>query len=287
MFKKSRILIFCIVVLSGVLLFSCSQYRKVLKSPDIKLKYSTAVALYEKGDYHRAMQLFDELLIYYRGTDTSEKINYYYAYCYYGEGDFLQAGYYFTKYTSTFPTSKYAEECNYMSAYCQYLFSPEYGLDQTITIDAIKQLQLFINQYPKSTRVAKCNELIDELRSKLELKTYENARLYYRIQSYQAAYIAFKNVLKDYPDTKYKEEAYFYMLSSSYRYAMNSVEAKKKERLEMAREAYNSLNATFPSSVYSKDAKAIMKNIEKELAKYSGNNNSEIPLTKETKTKKS
>lgn len=263
-----RISIVCISLLASVLMISCGQYRKVLKSSDIKLKYSTAVTLYEKGDYHRAMQLFDELLIYYRGTDTSEKINYYYAYCYFGEEDYLEAGYYFTKFTSTFPTSKYAEECTYMSAYCQYLYSPEYGLDQTISIDAIKQMQLFINQYPKSTRVAKCNEIIDELRYKLEKKEFETARLYYKIQSYQAAYIAFKNVLKDYPDTKHKEEVYFYMLSSSYLYAQNSIETKKKERLELARDAYISLTTTFPESGYSKEAKSIMKNIERELSKY-------------------
>ncbi|HOY33368.1 MAG TPA: outer membrane protein assembly factor BamD [Bacteroidales bacterium] len=268
MFKTSRITIFFVALLTGFILSSCGQYRKVLKSSDIGLKYSTAVTLYEKGDYHRAMQLFDELLIYYRGTDTSEKINYYYAYCYYGENDYLQAGYYFTKFTSTFPTSKYAEECEYMSAYCQYMYSPEYGLDQTISVDAIKQFQLFINQYPNSTRIAKCNEIIDELRYKLEKKEFEIARLYYKIEDYQAAYIAFKNVLRDYPETKHKEDAYYYMLSSSYLYAINSIETKKKERLELARDAYNSLNTAFPESGFGKEARSIMKNIEKELSKF-------------------
>lgn len=271
-----RISIVCISLLTGILLYSCGTFRKVLKSSDIKLKYSTAVTLYEKGDYHRAMQLFDELLVYYRGNDTSEKINYYYAYCYYGEEDYLEAGYYFTKFSSAFPTSKFAEECDYMSAYCQYLFSPEYGLDQTITLDAIKQFQLFINEYPQSTRVAKCNELIDELRYKLEKKEFETARLYYKIENYQAAYVAFKNVLKDYPDTKHKEDVYYYMLTSSYQYAINSIETKKRERLELARDAYNSLNTTFPESGYGKEAKSIMKNIEKELAKYSEKDKKQI-----------
>ena len=149
MFKNPRLLLVCIALLTVILAASCSQYKKVLKGTDIRLKYSTAVTLYEKGDFHRAMQLFDELLIYYRGTDTSEKINYYYAKCYFGDGDFLQAGFYFTKFTTTFPTSKYAEECQYMSAYCQYMYSPKYSLDQTISVDAIKEFQLFINAYTR------------------------------------------------------------------------------------------------------------------------------------------
>ena len=57
-----------------------------------------------------------------------------------------------------------------------------------------------------------------------------------------------------------------------------SRETKKKERLELSRDAYYSLNATFPESKYNKDAKSILKNIEKELAKYSGEDNkSDIP----------
>ncbi|MCK9612931.1 MAG: outer membrane protein assembly factor BamD [Bacteroidales bacterium] len=264
-FAKS--ITFCILLLAGLLLNSCSEYRKVVKSSDLRLKYKTALELYEKEDYHRAMQLFDELLIYYRGTDTSEKINFYYAYCYYGESDYLQAGYYFAKFAATFPASRYAEECNYMSAYCQYLYSPEYGLDQTITIDAIKQLQIFINSYPKSERIAKCNELIDELRGKLEKKAYEIAKLYFKIESYQSAFISFNNLLKDYPDTKFREDAYYYMLTSSFFYAQNSVERKKKERFELARDSYNSLLNAFPESKYLKDAKSVMKNIDKELLK--------------------
>jgi outer membrane protein assembly factor BamD len=289
MFKNPRLLIVCIALLSGIFMTSCSDYRKILKGTDIHQKYATAVKLYEKGDYHRAMTLFDELLIYYRGTDTSEKINYYYSYCYFGEGDFLQAGYYFTKFSSTFPTSKYAEECQYMSAYCQYMYSPKYSLDQTISIDAIKEFQLFINAYPKSDKVTKCNELIDELRGKLERKEFEIAKLYYKIENYESAVVAFKNLLKDYPDTKYKEAAYYYTLLSYYNYAMKSTESKKIERLNSAKDAYNALIATYPSSEYSKDSKAMMKTIEKEIQKITDRTAkvNDTEKTKETKKQKS
>lgn len=246
---------------------SCGGYRKVLKGSDIKLKYATAVELYEKDDFHRAMQLFDELLIYYRGTDTSEKINYYYANCYYGEGDFLEAGYYFAKYATTFPASKYAEEAKFMSAFCQYKYSPKYSLDQSITYESIKELQLFIDMYPESKRVAECNALIDELRRKLEQKTYEIARLYFKIENYESAVVSFKNLLKDYPDTQYKEEAYYYILLAGYSYAYNSIESKKNERFQAAKDAYNALMTTYPETKYSKDAKSILKNIEKEITK--------------------
>jgi outer membrane protein assembly factor BamD len=269
MFKNPRLFFVCFAVITVILTSSCSQYKKVLKGTDIKLKYTTAVTLYNKGDFHRAMQLFDELLIYYRGSDTSEMINYYYAQCYFGDRDFLQAGFYFTKFTSTFPTSKYAEECQYMSAYCQYMYSPKYNLDQTISIDAIKEFQMFINAYPKSDKVPKCNELIDELRGKLERKAFEIAKLYYKIESYQSAVIAFKNLLKDFPDSKYLEVSYYYILLSYYNYAMESVENKKLERFNNAKDAYNALISTFPNSNYDKDSRSVLKNIDREIQKLS------------------
>ncbi len=256
-----------VLILSMLAAVSCGSFRKVQRSSDIQLKYKTAVELYQKEDYNRALQLLDELLIYYRGNDTSEKINYYYAYCYFGQGDFIQAGYYFLKFTTMFPASQYSEECLYMSAYCQYLFSPDYSLDQTISLDAIQSLQYFIDRYPKSTRIEECNRLIDELRAKMEKKAYQIACLYYDTESYQAAVVAFKNLLREYPDTEYREDAYFYITKASYYYALNSIESKKAARLGLAMDAYNAFMAIFPESKYQKEINVFYKNINRELDK--------------------
>jgi outer membrane protein assembly factor BamD len=264
MFRKIALLLFVVAVMT---LVSCSQYKQLQKSNDIRAKYKAAVEYYQQEDYHRALQLLDELLIYYRGNDTSEKINYYYAYCYFGEQDYIQAGYYFLKFTTTFPSSQYSEECLYMSAYCQYLFSPEYSLDQTMSLDAVMQLQYFIDRYPNSSRIADCNKLIDEIRAKLELKSFQIAKLYLRTESYQAAVVAFKNLLREYPDTQYREEAYYYIVQASFKYALQSVETKKVTRLNMAVDAYNAFMAIFPESQYKKDVDALLKDINKELAK--------------------
>jgi outer membrane protein assembly factor BamD len=72
-------------------------------------------------------------------------------------------------------------------------------LDQENTLKAIESLQLFINLYPKSERVAEASKLIQNLRDKLEKKAFENAKLYfvtgaYDPSNYKSAIIAFKNV---------------------------------------------------------------------------------------------
>ena len=86
-----------------------------------------------------------------------------------------------------------------MGAYCNYLNSPDFTLDQTSTVDAIKDLQLFINMYPKSSRLSECNDLIDKLREKLESKDFRIAKLYFRMDDYSAAITSMNNILKDFP----------------------------------------------------------------------------------------
>ncbi|MDP2423321.1 MAG: outer membrane protein assembly factor BamD, partial [Bacteroidales bacterium] len=185
---------------------SCSKYQRLVKSTDYEEKYQMAMVFYEQTDYYRALQLFDQLLPFYRGTDRAERLSYYYAYAHYHQRDYVLGSFYFKRFAKTFPRSQFAEECAFMSAYCQYLDSPKHSLDQTNTNEAIKELQLFINMYPQSGRIEECNRLIDNLRAKLELKDMEIARLYFKMENYTAAITAFKNVLKAFPETRFREE---------------------------------------------------------------------------------
>lgn len=178
---------------------SCSKYQKLLKSTDNDLKYETAMDLFEKKDYNRALELFDLLQAVYRGTSRGEEIGFNMAYCYYYQKDYTLAAYYFKRHAQTYPNTPRAEEALFMNAYCYYLDSPRPSLDQANTHLAIKELQEFINTYPRSERVARSNELIDNLRDKLELKDFNIAMLYYRMRDYQAAITTFQNILKNTP----------------------------------------------------------------------------------------
>ncbi|MCX6273421.1 MAG: outer membrane protein assembly factor BamD [Bacteroidetes bacterium] len=258
MFKKAAFSLFClsILVLSG-----CNGYQKLLKSTDNTEKFEAAVKYYHKGDYDRALQLFDQIIPFFRGTDKAEQINYYIAQSYFQQQDYIMASYYFKSFAKNFPNSNLAEECMYMNAFCKYLDSPEYSLDQTNTFEAITEFQLFINMFPNSARVGKCNDIMDELRAKLERKDYEIGKLYYKMGDYQAAITSLKNVYKDFPDTKYKEDLLFLILKAYVSFAQNSVPAKQPERYKGAMEAYNTLVTFFPSTSYLREANQLKKSI--------------------------
>ncbi len=264
MFRKAKFLMVPIVAL--LLLSACtSDFKKAFKSNNADLKYSTAVEYYEKDDYVRAYQLFDQLLILYRGNSKAEEVYYYYAYCNYGMGDYLIAAYHFKNYTNTFKAGKHREEMAYMAAYCYYLESPVYKLDQTNTQRAIDELQLFVNRYPNSERLTECNELIQELRDKLERKSYETGKMYYKTSYYQAALVSFENTLNDFPDTEYREELMFLKLRAAYEIAINSVEVKKQERLEEAQIAYQEFYNEFPESQKLEEANKLLKRINNQM----------------------
>jgi len=255
--------------ISIVVLFvlaSCNSYQKLLKGSDNDLKYEKAISYYEAKDYYRALQLFDQLNAFFKGTDKAERIAYYYAYCYYNQDDYLMGNYYFKRFASGYPNSPYAEECAYMAAYCNYQESPRSNLDQTSTYDALKELQLFINKYPKSDKVARANELMDELRSKLEKKDYDIGMLYFNMDDYKASIQIFKNLVKDYPDSKHREEILYYILKSNYKYASKSIAVKRKERFTAAVESYDDLATSFPKSEYLKEARIMQKTAQKEIS---------------------
>jgi len=243
---------------------ACS-YQKILKSGSMDEKYDEAMKLYHQKDYSRALQLFDQLINVVRATDKSQRIYYYYAYCYYNQRDFTLGAYYFKRYTSSFPNTPEAEECAYMSAYCLFMNSPVYTLDQTNTYEALKELQLFVNSYPTSKRVPECNDLIDKLREKLAAKDLRIAKLYYRMEDFSAAIMCFNNILKEYPETKDKEEILFLTIKSYYKYAKESIEDKKKDRHSKTLQAYNEFISQYPESKFLNEANDLKARNQKEL----------------------
>lgn len=251
---------------------SCSQYQKLLKSQDYEQWYEKGMEYYNKEDYMRASALLGQLVSIYRGTDKAEIVMTTYANSLYGMKDYLTAGHYYREYVKTFPTGEKAEECQFKSAYCYYQMSPKPRLDQTDTDNAINEFQLFINMFPNSPRVGEATKIMDELRDKLVYKSYLNAKLYFDLgnylgNNYQSAVIAAQNSLKQFPDTKYREELSFLILDSKYIQAVNSVEEKKSDRFRDAVDEYYAFYNEFPESRFIKKAQKILQDSQKELSK--------------------
>ena len=264
MFRKAKILF----LIAGILIvsFGCNSYSKILKSGNNELKFDTGVDLYEKGDFNKALQFFDLLRAVYRGTEKGELLTYYTANCYFQTKDYNIAAYYYKQYVQMYPRNEKAEEAAFLSAYCNYLNSPRPSLDQTSTFMGLSELQLFIDMYPKSTKVPEAHRLMDDLRAKLETKDYNVSKLYYKMEDYQAAITSFENLLGDYPDTDYKEEVLYLITKAYYEYAEKSIFSKRDERYEKTVESYNNLKYLYPESKYLKSVENINEDARERLS---------------------
>ncbi|WP_428328706.1 outer membrane protein assembly factor BamD [Mucilaginibacter sp.] len=267
MFKKQLTLLTSVLAIIIITLGSCkSKFEKLKASNDNAKKYQAALKYYNKKDYTKALDLFETLVQRYRGQTQAEDLYYYYAYANYKLRDYTSARYHFKTFAETYPSSARAEECRFMAAYCYYLDSPIFSLDQENTSKAIESLQLFINLYPKSDRVAEASKLIQNLRDKLEQKAYANAKLYLTISDYQAAVIAFGNMLRDYPDTKYAEEIDFLTIKAQYEYADHSREYLQAVRYGQSLSYAQQFIEKYPTSKYLKDANGFKKLSENGIA---------------------
>jgi len=247
------------LVLVSLLLSSCGNYNKIVKSTDYEYKYKKAIEYYEDGDYTKAGTLLKDLVSIFRGTNRADKVYYYYAKCMIAQSDYLMAKHYFNSLVKEFPMSDHTEESYFMAGYCSYLMSPKARLDQQVTIEAIDALQLYVNLYPFNDRVDEANRLIDEMNNKLVYKAFLSARLYYDFGNYKASVIALNNCLTEFPDSKYREELKFMLLESKYNLAVGSVFEKRAERLSGALDEYFSFIDEFPDSKYKKDAEKFYK----------------------------
>ena len=259
------------------LLFSCKDsYNYVSRKGSLAKKLEYAKKFYEKSKFAKAQPLLEEIYPQYKGKIEAEAIYFMLANSHYKLHDYLLASYHFDNFTQLYPASTRVEECAFMHCICEFYKSYPPYLDQSITQAAIKQFQLFINNYPESKYMVQCNDHMDKLRVKLHHKAYSNAMLYYKIGDYKAATVAFSNAIKDYPDLPQKEEFEFLTVKAHYLYAKNSILKTQIERYTKALEASKDYYAenSQSKSAYNTDLKSLVtlindgiKKAEQELLK--------------------
>ena len=258
---------FVSIFLVFTFLVGCSDYSKIVKGTDYNLKYETAVDCYNNGDCFKSLPLFEELMSYFKMTDKGEDVYYYYAKTQFCLNDYYLAGYYFKRFSKNFPNSDRAEECSFNSAICYMKNSPDFYLDQSDTYKSIDEFQLFMNRYPQSPLVDSCNVLIKALRAKLELKSFEKSNLYFKMEKYRSAVIAFNSTLEQFPDTKYREKILFMIVKANYMFASNSIDKKKIERFEATIDSYLTFVDSFEKSDYLKTAESYYNSSLREIEK--------------------
>jgi outer membrane protein assembly factor BamD len=236
-----------------------NNFNKIQKSTDYTFKLQMAEKYYLAKDYNHAQILYDDLYRVMKGSEHFEDIWYKYAYCAYYLKDYINAENLFKGFVEAFPNSQKSDEMDYMRAYCFYMQSPKFQLDQTNTTKTIGFMQAFIAQHPTSDKIKEANDIIDKCKDKLEEKDFEAAKLYYNLRETNVAYLkaaslTFNTLMNTYPDSQFSDEYKLYIIKSDYLYAIQSLEEKKKARLEQVVTDVNDFKDRFPESKMKKEA---------------------------------
>jgi len=255
------------VLLSTFALFSCSDYNAIVKGDDYNKKFEKANTLFDTKEFDRCIVLYEQIYQHAPKTGEGELSYYRLAKSYYEIEDFYMSGYYFSSFVQRFPYSPKTEEAYFMMAMSNVKNSPEYSLDQSETEQAINSIQSFVDRYPQSKLVDSCNNVIDNLRFKLERKEFEQVRLYAKTENFRAAVTAAEIFLEKYSKSKFCEEASYILVKNSFKLAINSIPSKKLERLEQTKERFSNFASLYANSDYLKELDNLMRQVEKEEEK--------------------
>ena len=242
---------------------SCkSQYDAVLESSDVEVKYKAAFDYFNQGKYSRSATLFESLALITNGTERDDTVRYYWGLSNYSNKDYYTAETNFTQFLSNCPNSPFAESASFLRIDCLYKATLRYELDQTPTYTAMNAISEYLIDHPDGANAEVCRTMLQELGERLDRKAYENAKLYYRMEDYKAARLAFKNVLKEDADNVYREDILYYSAMSSYKYASLSVKSRQRERFLVFQDDYLNFIGEYPDSPYRKELDSLYAGVK-------------------------
>ena len=272
--------IFLLLATCSLLFVSCTEYSNVLKSNDYEYKYEAAKALYASGHYRQASELFSLLLAPLKGTSYGEESLYMLGESNLKAKDYESAVMFFKKYYELYPKGSYMEMARFNSGYSLYKQTPDVRLDQSSTMEAIKEFQDFLDHCPETTLKEQVHEIIFAMQDKLVEKEYLAAKLYFDLgtytlnsiyggNNYEACVVTAQNALKDYPyaSAGLREDLSILVLRAKYQLARQSVEEKRLERFRDAIDEYYAFQNDYPESQYLKEATSIHDYSERVVAK--------------------
>ena len=268
---KTTLKLFAAGLIAALSLQACkSEYDALLSSSDVDAKYAAAFDYFNNGKFSKAARLFENMAIQTSGTERDDTVQYYWGLSNYRFKDYYTAETNFAKFLTNFPRSPFADEANFLRIDCLYRSTYRSELDQKPTYTALGLISQYMVENPNSSHYPTCKRMLEELNERLDKKAYDNARLYYKMEDYKAARVAFKNILKEDADNIYREDILYYVAKSSYKFAQLSMESKQKERYLSFVDDYYNFIGEIPESSYRRELDVLYKRAQKALGRYSG-----------------
>ena len=188
--------------------------------------YKEAFDNFEKGDYLTAIKLFELVEKDYAYTEWASKALLMRSYMYYDTSNYVRALENLQRFKKKYAGNKNIDYAEYLIGLCLFEQINFSYLSQENTKLALKQFNAIIKNYPNSKYSSDVKFKIDLIREQLASKEIYLARYYAKRKKWLPAIYRLNNIVKNYQDTIFIEEALHRLVEINYSIG-NIVSAKK------------------------------------------------------------
>ena len=205
----------CLFTLAAIFTGCSSDQRgKMSHAEYCRIKYEAAEELFKKQKYGRAQDKLEEILSLCAGTGYMEQSQFLLAESYFNLEEWLEARGEYGSFVLNFPGSPFIETAEFRKAISSFNMEFKVARDESNTTIAMKDFERYLSNYPDSPLRDSVNYYYGLLVERMAEKEFQTARLYYRMDKYQAAVIYLKEFLETYKVSKRRKDAFKIIVDS-------------------------------------------------------------------------
>ena len=273
------ILIRYILILLLFLIVSCSKEKKeisIIKETSQNLEivsaYKEAYKALDEGDPYFAAKKFLEAELLFPQSKWAPKSALMASYSFYMQNFYAEALSNLQRYLITYPNDKNLDYAHYLIAMCYYESIEDEKRDSAPLLKAREEFNFVINTFPNSDFASDAQFKLDLIQDILASKEMYLGRHYIKKEKWIAAINRFKNVLKQYDQTVFIEEAIHRLVEINYKIGLTEESQKYANLLgynylssEWYKKSYKVFNTDYEivNKRFKKDKKGVIKKFKK------------------------
>lgn len=216
------------LVLAVALFSGCGSKKPKNLAGDCKITFEKVHDKFERKKYAAAKEGFDEFVLSCTGTEFAEQAYFELSESHFALKEWMEAEHEYQSFLKEYPGSKrYGETARYRLAICMGKQTQIPARDQSKTVEAIKEFETFLAEFPESSHLDSAKIELDRLHELLAERDMRVARLYSRMDEPLAAALYYKHILKEYGDRIPRREITL-KLTESYIMLRQFVEAQNQ-----------------------------------------------------------
>lgn len=238
---RNHLIVFSIVLLFGFT--GCTTFQEGKGTSAEKL-YREGTKKFSDKSYSTAIEIFKRILDEFPNSKVRALALMGLASSQFSEGEYEEAKFHFENFIEQYPAHRQVVKAYYLKAMCNFKQMESHERDQTNTHLALEGFEKVISTFPEGKYVERAREKRKICRRQLAMNLLYIGRYYFRVGAYQSVISRVDELLGDYPEQKFLDEA-IYLQGESY---------LREGNREKAYFTFENLIKKFPNSKYKSDA---------------------------------